>query len=69
MEEVFPFGKGGQRDAKVNPLTDEEVAEKFKACARKALPSRKIAQAIKQIGQMEKVSRIRKFIDSIMMAS
>ncbi len=61
--------KVAKGDAKVNPLTDEEVAEKFKACARKALPPRKIAQAIKQIGQVEKISRSRKFIDSIMTAS
>jgi 2-methylcitrate dehydratase PrpD len=61
--------KVAKGDAGGNPLTDEEVSEKFKACARKTLSSRKIIHAVKQIGQMEKISHIRKFFAQIMTAS
>ena len=61
--------KVAKGDARENPLTDGEVAEKFKACARKALSPRKIIHAVKKIGEIEKISRVRKFLDQIMTAS
>jgi 2-methylcitrate dehydratase PrpD len=61
--------KVAKGDARENPLTDGEVAEKFKACARKALSPRKIIHAVKKIGEIEKISRFRKFLDQIMTAS
>lgn len=61
--------KVAKGDARENPLADEEVAEKFKACATRALSSRKIVHAVKQISQMEKISHIRKFFAQIMTAS
>ncbi len=61
--------KVAKGDAKENPLTDGEVAEKFKACTRGVLSPRKMVHAAKKIAQMEKISRFGKFIDQIMTAS
>lgn len=53
-------------DARTNPLSDEELAEKFKSCARRVLPAAKIRQAVKQISRMEKVADLRLFLEGIM---
>jgi 2-methylcitrate dehydratase PrpD len=61
--------KVAKGDARENPLTDGEVAEKFKACTRGVLSPRKMVHAVKKIGQMEKITRFSKFFDQIMTAS
>ncbi len=53
-------------DAKKNPLTDEEVAEKFKDCAKGVLGGRNTSTAVQQIGKLEKVRNLRQLLDRIM---
>lgn len=53
-------------DARSNPLSDEEVFEKFKACAQKALPAKNIQFAVRQIGKLEGVKDFSKFMGRIM---
>jgi len=53
-------------DAQSNPLSDEEVADKFQACARTILPARRIKAAVQQIEKMEKGKKFWQFMDRIL---
>ncbi len=53
-------------DARNNPLSDKEVKEKFRACAKRVLSPQNILLAEEKISRMEELSNFRQFLDQIM---
>jgi 2-methylcitrate dehydratase len=48
-----------------DPLSDEEVREKYRYCARRALPDSKIERSLELIGSMEQVSDMKEVMDAV----
>jgi 2-methylcitrate dehydratase PrpD len=53
-------------DALGNPLSDEEVQEKFEACAKSVLTPKNIQKAVQEISKLEKVRNFREFMNEIL---
>ncbi|MBU4143226.1 MmgE/PrpD family protein [Patescibacteria group bacterium] len=59
---VVEYSKG---NAACNPLSDQELQEKYRYCARRVLPNDKIERSLEMICRMEEISDITEIVDAI----